>query len=253
MPGVGEQAVAHIAHGRRARVGQRRAGGVGGRGAQVSGDEGPSERAEGTPRPVHGMVATQQPQPRGGPAEGTHEHHLVAGAGAGAGHRVAPGEVPQGGDRHGDPLALRGVPADHLGADPGRLLAQPLCQAVGERQRGVGAHHECHEQGGARRSHRGYVREVGRGGLRTDVVGARPVGAEVHSFDEHVRGRDHPPVRGRDHRRVVTRSGRRRAGVEQARHPGDEAELAGVAHTHVVLPIGGCATGLGASLHGRLG
>ncbi|EGJ74494.1 putative thiamine-monophosphate kinase [Streptomyces sp. Tu6071] len=192
VPEVGDEAVTHVGHGRRAERG--------GGGARVVGRFGPAVRLDEGARGAE--AAREDGVPRGGPAEPTRDGDDVARPRPGADDRLLVAHVAERRDRDGDGVAAYEVAADHGSARHLALVAQPVHQldrpCRGQRR----GHDEAEDEGRGHRAHSGDVGEVLRRALAPDVVRGRPVAAEVPALHEDV-GAHHDAAVGRGHHRGV--------------------------------------------------
>ena len=135
-------------------------------------------------------AAAEHGQAAGRPAQPAGERDDVAGPGARAQHRRAPGQVAQRRHRQHHRVAARrrghGVAPDDGGTQGRALVGEPRgdpLQPAGGRVRRAG---QADQQRGGRGAHRRDVGQVRRRRLVADVLGRGPVPAEVPALDEHV-------------------------------------------------------------------
>ncbi len=129
-----------------------------------------------------GQARFEQRQPGRRVAQHTGDREHVAGPGPGPGHRIAPGQITQRGDREHNALRPGGVAADHGRAHPGALVGNSRYQFLCPRQRKVSRCRKPDEQGNGDRAHSGHVGQVLRRGFPTDIGWIRPIPAEMQTL-----------------------------------------------------------------------
>jgi DNA-binding Lrp family transcriptional regulator len=175
------------------------------------------------------------------PAQPASECNDIARLGARPGDWRSSLKITERRDSDHQDVAAHDISPDDAGLDQIAFVAQPVGEALRPKRGEIRRRSESDEERGRDRTHGGDVSQVLRSRLSTDVVGGRPVAAEVPPIDEQVRRRDYPAVGSGDDRGVVARPEKCAQTRGQAcGDPIDQAELSKVTDTDLSPPGPSC-------------